>query len=134
MTDSLDEWWTQKEAIDQARQRGGRVLITGLGMGLIVEEILGEPRSSIELVTVVEQSADVIQLVAAHLMARYPDRLEIEQGDAFAWTPPAGVRYSVVWHDIWPNPRDPACSGERERLHARFAPCCDWQGAWTVPE
>lgn len=140
MTDMLDEWWMQSQAMDEAQRRGGHVLITGLGLGMIVEAILGQPDSlvqcipSVQCITVVEHSDDVIRLVAPHLLARYPERLEIVQGDAFTWTPPAGVRYSVVWHDIWPNPRDPACADDMQRLHARFAACCDWQGSWTVPD
>lgn len=134
MTDMIDEWWTQLSAIEEARSRGGRILITGLGLGLIAEAILEPPEGSVERITIVERSDDVMRLVAPHLLARYPDRLEIVSGDAFTWTPPAGVHYSVCWHDIWPNPRDPACRAEIQRLEARYAPWCDWQGSWTLPE
>ena len=133
MTDELDEWSTHQPVMDEALKRGGRLLVTGLGLGMIVEWILGDPRSQVESVTVIEQSSDVIRLVAPHLLARYPERLKIVQGDAFTWMPPDGTRYSVIWHDIWPNPRDPGCAADIELLHARFAPHCDWQGSWTVP-
>ena len=48
MTDMIDEWWTQLSAIEEARSRGGRVLITGLGLGLIAAArvsaaLLGSP-------------------------------------------------------------------------------------------
>lgn len=133
MTDTAHEWWTQKSAIDEARRRGGRILITGLGLGMIVEAILNDPDCHVEKITVVELSPDVIRLVAPHLMARYSDRLEIINGDAFTWQPPDGVHYSVIWHDIWPNPHDPQNLPEIERLHARFQDLCDWQSSWTMP-
>ena len=133
MTDSHDEWWTQRTAIDEARQRGGFILITGLGLGLVIEEILGGAES-VRKLTVVEQSPDVLQLVGPHLQSRYGDRLEIVCADAFTWIPPDGLHYSVAWHDIWPNPRDPACATQIERLQTRYASWCDWQGSWTTPD
>jgi spermidine synthase len=134
MTDMIDEWWTQLAAIEEARVRGGCILVTGLGLGLVAEAIFAAPVTAVERLTIVERSDDVIRLVAPTLLERYPDRLEIIVGDAFTWTPPAGMHYSVVWHDIWPNARDSACREEIERLKARYAPWCDWQGAWTLPE
>lgn len=133
MTDMFDEWWTQRVAIDESRRRGGRILITGLGLGLVVEEILSDGGDNLQSITVVEQSADVIRLVGPHLLSRYPGRLEIVCADAFTWTPPHGVHYSVVWHDIWPNPLDARCAEEIGRLESRYAPWCDWQGSWTLP-
>lgn len=43
MTDLYEEWWTQRRAIEEARRRGGDVLLTGLGLGLIAEAILRDP-------------------------------------------------------------------------------------------
>lgn len=133
MTDLHDEWWTQRVAIEESRRRGGLILITGLGLGLVVDEILRDSSGHVRQITVVEQSSDVIQLVGPHLHARYPGQLQIVCADAFTWTPPAGTRYSVVWHDIWPNPLDSGCAAEIERLQARYAPWSDWQSSWTLP-
>lgn len=134
MTDLYDEWWTQLPFIEEARRRGGPILITGLGLGLIVEDILGKPGAPADTqLIVLEQSADVISLVAPHLLARYPRGLAIVQGDAFTWAPPAGAHYSMVWHDIWPDPQDPKCAAEIAQLEARFAPFTDWQQSWTLP-
>lgn len=134
MTDTHDEWWTQRIAIDEARWRGGKILITGLGLGLIVEEILADSPQSATRITVIEKSPDVIRLVGPHLQQRFPAQLEIVCADAYTWMPPEGIRYSVVWHDIWPNPKDPACASEIDRLQQRYARWCDWQGSWTLPE
>ena len=130
MTDLYDEWWTQRVAIAEACQRGGSLLITGLGLGLVVESILGGDGGRVEQITVLEQSPDVIRLIAPNLLARYPDRLRVEQADAYAWQPPPGHRYDLVWHDIWPNPYAAEVEGQMQLLEARYGAYCDWQGCW----
>lgn len=132
MTDLYDEWWTQRDALREAAARGGEILITGLGLGLIAEAMLRRPDSPVSRITILELSSDVIRLVAPHLLERYPGRLEIVEADAFRWTPPAGRRFSVGWHDIWPNPHAPEVEDEVERLRAHHAGWCDWQGFWPV--
>jgi len=131
MTDLYDEWWTQRTAIEQARVRGGDVLITGLGLGLVVASILESPQSRVKRVVVIERSADVIGLVAPGLKARYSGQIEVINADAFEWLPPPGQKFSVGWHDIWPNPHEPGLSAEAERLEHRFESYCAWQGNWV---
>ncbi len=130
MTDLYDEWSTQEIAIQQALQRGGHVLISGLGLGLILESIFRAPRSPVRRITVLEKSPDVVSLMAPHLLERYKERLEIIEADVFAWEPPEGARYSVVWHDIWPNPQAPEVEGEMVDLQARYGAHGDWHGSW----
>ncbi len=130
MTDVYDEWWTQRAALDEARQRGGRVLITGLGLGLVAACLLEPPESPVEHVTIIEASGDVIRLVAPHLNDRFGNQIAIEHADAYTWAPPAGAHFSVGWHDIWPNPYPPEVTEEMARLEMRYAPYCDWQGSW----
>lgn len=130
MTDLYDEWWTQRRAIEEAATRGGDILVTGLGLGLVVESILRLPGDPVRTATVVEQSADVIALVAPHLEARYPGRLDIVHADALTWIPESGRRFTIGWHDIWPNPYAAECESEMLRLESRFEPHCDWQGSW----
>ncbi len=130
MTDLHDEWWTQRDAIHEACHRGGQVLITGLGLGLVAESMLRTVGSEVERVTIVEISQDVIRLVGDHLRGKLGRSLEIVQASAFEWLPRPGARYSVVWHDIWPNPQDPGCWPEIAILESRFAPFAEWQGSW----
>lgn len=130
MTDLYDEWWTQRSAIAEALNRGGDVLITGLGLGLVAEAILREPGSRVNLITILEQSADVIRLVAPYLDTRYPGRIEVIEADAFSWEPPAPRHFTVCWHDIWPDPHSRQVAEEIERLRERYMPWCDWQGFW----
>ena len=132
MTDLYEEWWTQKSAIDEACRRGGHILVTGLGLGMIVESMLRPSESAVEKVTVLELSPDVIQLTAPHLEARFGHRFEVIETDAFTWQPPAGARYSVGWHDIWPDPYGEVVAGEIARLEDRYRPFCDWQGSWPA--
>ena len=130
MTDLYDEWYTQRAGIAEALQRGGEVLITGLGLGLVAEAMLRPPESAVTRVTIVELSADVIALTAPYLQARYPGRLEIVQGDAFTWNPPVGRHFSVGWHDIWPDPYPATNTAEMAYLKERYRPWCGWQGFW----
>ena len=74
MTDLVAELYTQQPAIDEARARGGRVLVTGLGLGLVVEAMLAAPTPPITTVVVVEQSPDVVDLVGPYLAERYGSR------------------------------------------------------------
>ena len=130
MTDLYDEWATQKIAIDQALQRGGHVLIGGLGLGLILDSIFRAPGSPVQRITVLEKSPDVMALMAPHLLGRYGDRLEVLEADAFSWQPPSGASYSVIWHDIWPNPQAPEVAGEMQALEAHYGAYGDWHGSW----
>lgn len=132
MTDLYEEWWSQRPAMEEALSRGGDVLVTGLGLGLFVETILASETASISSVTVLELAPEVIELVGAHLAVSHSDRLRIVRADAFEWTPPAGCRFTVAWHDIWPNPFDPASVEESHRLMERYAPVADWQGSWAL--
>lgn len=113
------------------RVRGGNILVTGLGLGVTVQAILDQP--SVRLLTVIELSEDVISLVAPHWQARYNGRLAILHGDAFTWKPPRGERYSIVWHDIWPNICGDNVDGIR-RLHRKYQSRCEWQGSWCQAE
>lgn len=130
MTDLYDEWWTQRPAIAEATARGGNILITGLGLGLVAEAILRATTDKACRIIIVEKSADVIRLVSPLLRSRYGDRIEIIEGDAFTWEPPAARRFTVGWHDIWPDPCATENIEEMNRLELHHAQWCDWQGCW----
>lgn len=133
MTDLYDEWWTQRRAIERARQVGGNVLITGLGLGMVVEAILAQPPlAPVGVVTVIEQSADVIHLVAPHLQHQFGDRVAIIQGDAYHWRPATNVHFDTVWHDIWPDPDADSVDGDVARLLEHHRPWSNWQGFWPI--
>lgn len=78
------------------RQSSGRVLIAGLGIGMVLPPVLA--KDEVRSVTVVEKSADVIALVEPHV--RHP-KLTVVQGDIFTWRPPRGAKYETIWFDVW---------------------------------
>ena len=112
------------EFIYKAKQ-GGNILINGLGLGVALTAILES--NNIKSVTVIEKSVDVIALVEPSFL--HDKRVNIIHADAFEWKPPKGIRYSVVWHDIW----DDICSDnlpEMAKLHRKYGRKTDWQGSW----
>ena len=110
--------------IYKAKKQGDNVLINGLGLGVALVEILKSEK--ITSVTVIENSEDVIKLVAPYIT---DSRINIIHADAFTWKPPKKIKYSCVWHDIW----DDICSdnlSEMTKLHRKYGKCTEWQGSW----
>lgn len=92
MVDDPPCWWSMQA---YARQSYGRVLTTGLGLGLYIHALLDEERKhpgKIRRVTVVERSADVIDLLSVHLMQACQKYGKTAQG-LRGWQP----------HDIQPE-------------------------------
>lgn len=111
--------------ISRAQRVGGNILINGLGLGVALKAILESDK--VESVTVIEQSADVIALVAPTYQT--DPLVTIIHADAFTWKPPKGARYSCVWNDIWDN----LCADnlpEMATLHRKYGRRTDWQGSW----
>jgi len=131
MSDTPAEMSDLSEPIRIAKQlyrsKSRDVLINGLGLGVVLQTILDDP--TIEHLTIIEQSADVIALVAPHWKNKYGDRLTIIHANAFEWKPPKNTRYCVVWHDIWNNITSDNLP-EMHRLHRKYGRRCDWQGSW----
>ena len=102
----------------------GHILLNGLGIGMVLKGCLNKPE--VTKATVIEIDPDVIALVGPH----YTDtRVEIVCADAYAYQPPKGVRYGMVWHDIWSD----ICSDNLEgmkKLHRKYGRRTDWQGSW----
>jgi len=126
MSDTPDEIADHLEAVQLA---SGRVLINGLGLGMVARAMLERPE--VEHVTVVELSADVIKLVGPSLKA-YTDagRLTIVNADAMSYTPSAGERFTVVWNDIW-DVISSANLADMTRLHRRYGRRAEWVGSWV---
>ena len=127
MTDLYEEWWSQREMIKQSINRGGNLLVSGLGLGLVIDSVLRPENSPVSSVTVVEKNIHVISLVGKYLSSRYGSRIRIIHEDIFNFEPE--VHYSVVWHDIWPNPSTIA-EEEKTILKDKFSSFSDWQGVW----
>ena len=106
-------------------KKGGNILINGLGLGVALSAILES--KEVKTVTIIEKSEDVIKLVGPSFS--HDDRVKIICADAYIWKPPKGVKYDVVWHDIW----DSICTDnleEMKTLHRKYGRRCNWQGSW----
>ena len=101
----------------------GDILISGLGMGLVVWEVL--KHKGVRSITVIEKEADVITLVGPDFADEA--RVEIVHCGIFNWKP---VKlYDVAWHDIW----DGISAGnleEMDTLLEKFEKFVDRQFMW----
>jgi len=116
-----------KDHLEPIQRAEGNVLITGLGIGMVLQGCLN--KKSVKHATVIELSEDVIKLVAPHYQELYGNRLEIIQADALEYKPPRGSKYDMVWHDIWPN----ICADYLDdiiTLKKRYARRSQWVGCW----
>lgn len=121
MSDTPAEYWDHSEAI---RKATGDVVLNGLGLGLVLAEILKKPE--VKSVTVIERSSEVLALVAPHFDV---PRVTIIECDALKWTPPKGQRIGLAWHDIWDTISSDNLD-EMKTLHRRYGRRADWQGSW----
>lgn len=106
-----------------------RVLVHGLGMGLVSAAAL---RSGASHVDVVEIDAALIEWMKDWLFDeahRAESSIEFHVADVFdkKWEP--GIRWHVVWHDIWPEISEDNRE-EMSRLHRSFGRRTDWQDSW----
>lgn len=131
MTDTLMERRTNSAFVHHAH---GRVLIAGLGIGLILEAILDNPE--VKTVTVVEKYQDVIDLVAPSYLDRYADKLTVIAADIFDWRPmPKSMTYNTIYFDVWPEITGGNLP-EMGRLHRAFRRHLDktdpeaWMDSW----
>lgn len=101
MTDLPCEQAQMESCVEAAR---GRVLIGGLGIGLAPALLAKNP--DVETITIVEQSAEIIELVAHTL----PDRVEVIHEDLFVFltdlkqdteTPGGDAFFDFGLYDIW---------------------------------
>jgi hypothetical protein len=105
----------------------GRVLITGLGLGLITEWALGSP--CVRHVDVVEIEREVVDLIAPYFLDDIAaGRLTIHHADALTYQFPRSSRWDVVWHDISQN-IDPDNLPAMRKLRRRYENRCAWQGS-----
>lgn len=120
MSNTPMEVITNRAAADMAT---GRVLINGLGLGMLLHYILQKP--DVTEVVVVEQSKDVIDLVAPTFLPN--PKVSLAWGDAFTY-PPTGT-FDFVWHDIWTYVSDENLK-EMDELESKYAHVAARQLSW----
>lgn len=126
MSDTPAEWSDLRRVIREC-EGAERVLIHGLGLGLLLTALRCR-------VDVVEIDRDVVRLVGPHYRKLLGDRLSLVVGDAMTWKPPRGMKWDVVYHDIW-DVVSGANLPQIKVLHRRFAKRARWwQGSWAEAE
>ena len=125
MSDTFDELEDHFTFVAEAT---GKVLISGLGLGLVAIAVAVKP--NVESVTVVERDPDVIALTAPYLPK---GKIEIVHADVNEWTPPKGANWDRAWHDIW-DEITPRSLPEMRRIRDRFRRNVDAQSFWSGPE
>lgn len=114
---------------DFIRAATGRVLISGLGLGMALKAVLDKPE--VEFVKVIEIDEDLIQLVGPGFKKEIDEgRLVIVNADAFAYKPELGEKYDVAWHDIW-STIDDGNLVEMGRLKRKWAKRIPLQLCWA---
>lgn len=96
MSDTRHEKITNYEVVHQAK---GRVLIAGLGVGMIIHPIAA--KEEVDSIVILEKSRDVIDLVAPSLPGG--KKITVIQGDVLEIIPPKELRYDTIYFDIWPS-------------------------------
>lgn len=131
MSDTPDEMRDHLFPWMEARERGGRILVHGLGLGMIVQAFLRMPQ--VEHVDVVESDERIIRLIGTHYAEKYPGRITFHHGDAYTYRFPPGTRWTVAWHDTWQHISADNWP-EMNRLHRRYGSRVDWQWSWCRGE
>ena len=79
----------------------GNVLIGGLGIGMVLDNIAH--LDTVNHVHVLELSQEVIDLVWPTYKAKYGDKITIEKVNVFERKPKLGEKYDYIWWDVWDN-------------------------------
>ena len=109
------------------RVEARRVLINGLGLGMVVKGLLSFPH--VEWIDVVERDPRVAALVGPHYTQT--GRVAVHVADAYEqcrrW--PRGTRWDVGWSDIWPDVSTDDLP-DMARLNRSYGRRCGWHGCW----
>lgn len=126
MSDTPAEFRDHSNAVYMIkRPETRRVLINGLGIGMVVKAAVDAPH--VEHIDVVELDKRVVDLIGPHYEA--DPRVTIHHADAYTIDWPKGTRWDVVWNDIWLD----LCTDNLDlmaKLHRKYGRRAGWQGSW----
>lgn len=106
MSDTPMEQQTNRQFVEAAN---GKVFIAGLGVGLIIYNLLPKIKSGvITSITVMEKYRDVIDLVSPYVNEWMPKGFKINyvEADVMDYMPPKDEVYDTIYFDIWPRISD----------------------------
>lgn len=114
---------TSREAIDAAR---GKVITFGLGLGYFCYH--ASNKESVQSVTVIEKSEDVISLFQKHILPQFEnkEKIRIINADAFEYAENkmGSEHYDVAFVDTWRDASDGAPMYMRMKPYEKNAPDC----------
>lgn len=131
MADDESEQAANRPFVEQAE---GRVLITGLGLGMLPYALFCKDR--VHSIDILERDHDVITLVWRHLRARWPvrcaqDRLNLIVGNAYDTEWARGRKWDWAWHDFTYSPMT---ADEQADIYRAYAPFVKHQMHWKGPQ
>jgi spermidine synthase len=94
MTDTGMECYSNREFVKEAR---GKVLVAGLGIGLILYNILD--KAEVTEIVVIEKYSDLIDIVAPEIK-NHP-KIKIIHADIDEWNPEKKEMFDTIYFDIW---------------------------------
>lgn len=95
----------------------GDIIIGGLGIGMIVMAVQDKPE--VHSITVIEKNEEVIEMIASQL--NFNDKVNIICDDVFSWKPDRGVKYDMVYMDIWNYINQEIYKEEMQPLKRKYA-------------
>lgn len=98
----------------------GNVLIAGLGIGLLLHNLLPKLLSGkVTTIQVIEKNEELIQVIRPYFRDLPVDKVMVTRADIFEWLPAPGTKYDTIYFDIWTD----ICSYnylDMKVLHKRF--------------
>lgn len=128
MSDAPQERMDHRDAVRRAR---GNVLVTGLGLGMVLQAMA--MKSEVRHISVIEISRDLIDLVGPYYQKKFGEKITINEGDAFTFKFSPEISFDSAWHDIWND----ICADnlpEMVKLKRRYAKICKDQAFWCEIE
>jgi spermidine synthase len=125
MSDGYEEHRSNSTFVWKAK---GKVLIAGLGIGMVLDAIL--KKKEVDQIVVVEKYQDVIDLVSPYFNT---PKWSWICADIFNWKPAKGEKFDTIYFDIWSD----ICTNnlkEISTLHQRFKNYKakeGWMGSWN---
>lgn len=111
MDDSEKEKKTHQFAIDECK---GKVLVGGLGLGYVVEELA--KKEDVKEIVVVEISQENIDLVWKHLDTK--GKGKIVKDNLFSYLQTTNEKFDCAYMDIFKDPKDKTCKDKIAQLRS----------------
>jgi hypothetical protein len=96
MVDDPPHWWSMQ---NYAKNSSGKVLVAGLGLGLVTGELLNNV--DVNSITVIERNKDVISLISPLLPKAVDVDFEIKNEDFYEFINETDEKFDRIIVDLW---------------------------------